>query len=234
MYFPLRGSQTTIWLFGSKPVCMLGFYIHLIGRGVYIKQVIEFTLECKVIDFEAFVGASVAGYNRRITDEGVVDTRVRDQVGLELVEIDIQSTVEAQARCDGADNLSDKAVEMFITGSRDVQVAVADVVDRFVVNEEGAVGVFDSAVGGENGVIRLDNSGGDTRSRVDCEFELGLFAVIRGQTLQEESTETGTGAAAKGVEDQKSLEGRAVVYCKSFLVPGLFKQESICTISMHI
>lgn len=195
---------------------------------------IKFTLECKVIDLEAFVGASVAGYNGCVADEGVVDTRVRDQVGLELVEIDIQSTVEAQARCDGADNLSDKAVEMFITGSGDIQVTVADVVDSFVVNEEGAVRVFDGAMGGENGVIRLDNSGGDTRSRVDCEFKLGLFAIIRGQTLQEESTETGTGAAAKGVEDQKSLEGRAVVYCKSFLASGLFKQESICITSMHI
>jgi hypothetical protein len=34
-------------------------------------------------------------YNWSIADQGVVDTRVRDQVGLELVEIDVEGTIES-------------------------------------------------------------------------------------------------------------------------------------------
>lgn len=172
-------------------------------------------MECKVADLEAFMGASVAGHNRCVADEGVVDTGVGDQVGLELVEIDVQGAIEAQAGGDGADNLGDEAVEMLITGAGDVKVAVTDIVDSFVIDEECAVRVLDGAVGGENGVIGLNDGGRDTGSWVDSEFELGLFAVVGGETLQEEGTEARTGTTTKGVEDQKSLEGRAVVYCES-------------------
>jgi hypothetical protein len=63
----------------------------------------------------------------------------------------------------------------------------------------------------ENGVVRLDNGGRDTRSRVDGELKLGLLAVLGCETLEEESTETGTSTATKGVEDQEALQGVAVV-----------------------
>lgn len=75
-----------------------------------------------------------------------MDTRVRDKVSLELVQIDIQSTIEAQTGGDGADNLSNQAVQMLIVGTRDVQVATADVVHSFVINEESAVRILDGAV----------------------------------------------------------------------------------------
>jgi hypothetical protein len=149
--------------------------------------------------------------NRRVADERVVDTRVRHKVGLELIEINIESTIEAQTRSNGADNLSNQAVEMFVVGTRNVQVATADIVDSLVVNEERAVGILDGAVGREHGVVRLDHGGRDLRSRVYGEFELALLAVVGREALEQEGSETGTCAAAERVEDEEALERGAVI-----------------------
>jgi len=43
--------------------------------------------------------------------------------------------------------------------TRNVEVATADIVDGFVVNEERAVGILDGGVGRENGIVWLDNCG---------------------------------------------------------------------------
>lgn len=163
------------------------------------------------MDLEALMGALLAGDDRRIADQRVVNTRVRHQVGLELIQVDIERAIEAQAGSDGADNLSDEAVEMLIAGTRNVQVAAADVVDSLIVDEECAVRVLNRAVGGKHRIVGLDDGGRDARSWVDGEFELGLLAVVGGEALEEESTEAGASATAEGVEDKEALEGRAVV-----------------------
>ena len=142
-----------------------------------------------------------------------MNTRVRNQVCLELVQVDIQRAVEAEGRGDGRHDLSDQAVQVLERRARDIQVAAADIVDGFVVDEEGAVGVLDGGVGGENGIVGLDDGGGDARGGVDGELELGFLAVVRGEALQEEGAEAGAGSAAEGVEDEEALEGRAVVLC---------------------
>jgi hypothetical protein len=85
------------------------------------------------------VRALLGGDDGRVTDERVVDTWVWHQVGLELVQIDVESSIEAQTGGDRADNLSNQAVEMLIVGARDVQAATANIVDSFIVDEERAV-----------------------------------------------------------------------------------------------
>lgn len=77
---------------------------------------------------------------------------------MEFVEVNVQGTVEAQARSDRADNLSDETVEVVITRTRNIKMTVADVVDSFVVNEKSAVRVFNGAVGGENSVVWFNDS----------------------------------------------------------------------------
>lgn len=61
--------------------------------------------------------------------------------------------------------LGDQAVQVLVVGALDAEVASANVVDGLVVNHEGAVGVLKGGVGGQDGVVRLDNRGGDLRSR---------------------------------------------------------------------
>lgn len=204
MYFPLRGSQTTIWLLGSKP--------GLISNNSTKRSSGQLTLEGEVADLEALVRALLGGDDGRVADEGVVDTRVGHKVGLELVQINVEGTVETQGRGDGADDLGDQAVEVLVVGPRDIQAATADIVNRLVVNKESAVGVLNGAVGREDSVVGLNNGGGNARSRVDGELKLALLAVVGGKALKEESTETGTCTSTKGVEDKETLERRAVVW----------------------
>lgn len=164
------------------------------------------------MDLEALVLALGSGNDGSVANERVVDSRVRNQVGLEFVEIDVESTVESERRGDGTDNLSDQAVQVLVRRTRDIEVATADIVDGLIVDEERAVRVLDCAVSRQNGVVGLNNSGRGSGSRVDSELELGLLAILGGEALEEESTETGAGTTTEGVEDQEALERVAVVW----------------------
>jgi hypothetical protein len=79
--------------------------------------------------------------------------------------------------------LSNQAVQVLVVGSLDTKVTAADIVDGLVVHHEGAVGMLESCVSGEDGVVRLNNRGGGLGSRVDTELQLALLAVVHGQTL---------------------------------------------------
>jgi hypothetical protein len=140
-----------------------------------------------------------------------VDTGVGHQVGLELRQIDVEGTIEAQRGRDGADDLSDQTVQVGVGGALDVEVTTADVVDGLVVDHEGAVGVLEGGVRGQDGVVGLNHGCGHLRSRVDGELELGLLAVVNGQTLHEEGGEARASATAEAVEDEEALETRALV-----------------------
>jgi hypothetical protein len=114
-----------------------------------------------------------------------VDAWVRHQVGLELVQVDVKSTIKAQAGGDGTHDLSNQTVEVLIVGTRDIQTATADIVDSFVVNEEGTIAVFNRAVSRQNSVVGLDNRGGDARSGIHGKLELALLAVVGREALEE-------------------------------------------------
>ena len=171
-------------------------------------------MEGQVVDLEALMSTLGSRDDRGIADQGVVDTGVRHQVGLELVQVDVQSTIETQRRGDRADDLGDKTVQVLIVGTRNVQVTAADVVHSLVVDQECAVRVLDGAVGGKHSIVGLNDSSRDTRGRVHGELELALLAILGRQALEEKSSKTGTSATAEGVEDQETLQRAAVVYQK--------------------
>jgi hypothetical protein len=158
------------------------------------------------------VGALLGRYNGCVADKRVVDSRVRHKVGLELVEINIERTVETQTGGDGADNLGNQAVQMLIVGTGNVQAATADIVDSLVINKERAVRVLDSAVSREDGIVGLDDGRRHAGSRVYGEFELALLAVVGREALEKKGSEPGTRAATERVEDQEALERGAVVW----------------------
>merc|ERR1719362_1719316 len=51
----------------------------------------------------------------------------------------------------------------------------------------------------QDGVVWLDDGGGDLGRGVDGEAELGLLAVINGKSLEEERSKTGSSATTDGV-----------------------------------
>jgi len=90
-----------------------------------------------------------------IGGEREVDTWVWDQVSLELGEIDVEGTIEAERGGDGGDDLADETVQVGVSWSLDVEVAAADIVDGLVVDHEGTVGVLQGSMCGQDRVVRL-------------------------------------------------------------------------------
>jgi len=171
-------------------------------------------LEARVGDFsdsQLFVVSLLSRDNWSVGDQRKVDTWVRYQVGLELSQIDVEGTIKTKGSSDGRNDLSNQSVQVGVGRTFNVKVASANVIDGLVINHESTVRVFKGGVGGQNRVVWFDDSGGNLRSRVDGEFELGLLSVVNRETFEQESTETGTSSSTKGVEDKETLKTSAVI-----------------------
>ena len=127
--------------------------------------------------------------NRRITNQRIMNPRIRHQIRLELIQINIQRTIKPQRARNTADNLRDETIQVLERRTLDVEIAATDVVDGFVVDEERTVGVFDCGMRGEDGVVGFYDCGGDAGGRVDGEFEFAFFAVVGGEAFEEEGAE---------------------------------------------
>ena len=140
-----------------------------------------------------------------------MDSWVWHQVGLELSDINVQSTIESEGGSEGGDNLGNKSVKVGVGWSLDIEVSSADIINGFVIDHDGDIGVLEEGVSGEDGVVWLNNGGGDLWGWIDGESELGFFTVIDGKSLEEERSETGTGSSTDGVEDEETLETSALI-----------------------
>jgi hypothetical protein len=140
-----------------------------------------------------------------------MDSGVGDEVGLELGDINVEGTVESEGSGQGGDNLGNKSVKVGVGRSLDVEVSSADIVHGLVVEHDGDVGVLEEGVGGEDGVVGFNDCGRDLGGGVDGETELGLLAVIDGESFEEEGSETGTGSSTDSVEDEETLETSALI-----------------------
>lgn len=73
---------------------------------------------------------------------------------------------------------------MFKSRAWNIQVTAANVVHGLVINVKRAVGVFDRAVCGQNGIVGFRNRSGSFLGWADREFKLGLAAIHMGDMLQ--------------------------------------------------
>jgi len=125
-----------------------------------------------------------------------VDSWVWDQVGLEFGDIDVQGSVESQGGSQGRDDLGDQSVQVGVGWSLDIEVSSADIVDGFVVQHDSDIGVLQQRVGGEDGVVWLNDGGGDLGRWVDGESQLGLLSVVDGESLQQQRSQSGSGSSS--------------------------------------
>merc|ERR1719402_1945633 len=149
--------------------------------------------------------------DRGVGDQGEMDPWVGHQVGLELGQIHVESSIEAQRGGDRGDNLADQTVKVGVGGSVNVQITTANVVDSLIVDHEGTVRVFQCGVGSQDGVVRLHHGSGHLRGGVDGELELGLLAVVDRQPLHEEGGESRSSSTTEAVEDEESLKTGTLV-----------------------
>ncbi len=162
-------------------------------------------------DGQLLVVSLLSGDDGGIRSQHEVDSGVGHQVGLELREIDVEGTIESQGGSQGGHDLGNQSVEVGVGGSLDVEVSAAHVVEGLVIQAEGAVSVLQQRVGRQDVVVGLNDSGGDLGSRGHGEGELGLAAVVDGESLQEEGAEAGASSTTSGVEDHEALETSAVI-----------------------
>ena len=140
-----------------------------------------------------------------------MDSWVWDQVGLELGDINIEGTIESEGSGQGRDSLGNESVQVGVGWSLDIEVSSADIIDGLVIKDNGDISVLKKRVSGEDGVVWLNNSGGNLWGWVDGETELGLLSVIDGKSLEKERSETGSGTSTNGVEDEETLETSALI-----------------------
>jgi len=130
---------------------------------------------------------------------------------LELSDINVQGTIESQRGSQGGNDLGNESVQVGVGGSFNIELSAANVVDGFVVEHDGHILMFQEGVGGQDGVVRLNDGGGDLGRGVNGETQFGFLAVINGKSFQEERSETGTSTTTNGVEDHETLETGTVV-----------------------
>jgi len=171
-------------------------------------------LEDGISDFgngKLLVVSLLRGDDRGIRRQHKVDTRVRHQVGLELGDIHVEGTIEAQRGGQRRDDLRHQTIEVGVSGALNVQGATADVVHGLIVKHDSNISVLEERVSRQNAIVRFNNCSGHLRGRIDSEAKLGLLAVVYGKTLKEERTETRPGTTTDGMEHQEALETSAVV-----------------------
>merc|ERR1712032_117935 len=149
--------------------------------------------------------------DRGVRRKHEVNTRVRHQVGLELGDVHVQSAIETQGRRQRGRDLRDDAVQVGVRRALDVEATAAHIVDGLVVQAEGHISVLQQGVGGEDVIVRLDDSSSNLWGGSHGVRQLGLFAVVDRQTLQKKSTETRAGTSTSGVVDKETLQTSAVV-----------------------
>ena len=144
-----------------------------------------------------------------------MDTWVGHQVGLELGQVDVEGTIEAERCGDGRHNLANETVKIGVGWTLNVEVAATDVVDCFIVNHEGTIGVLQGGVSGKDGIVRLHHSRRNLRGRVDGKFKFGLLAIVDRQPLHEQRCEARTSATTEAVEDEETLETSTLISLKN-------------------
>ena len=66
-------------------------------------------------------------------------------------------------------------------------------------------------MGGQDGVVGLNDGSGNLGGRVHSEGKLGLLSVVDGKSLKEKRSKTRTSSSSNGVEDQETLKTGTVV-----------------------
>ena len=140
-----------------------------------------------------------------------MDSWVWHQVGLELSNIDVEGTVESEGGSQGGDNLGNESVQVGVGWSLDIKVSSGDIVAGLVIKHDSDIGGLKEGVGGEHGVVWLNNSSGHLWGWVDGETELGFLTVVNGESLEEERSETGSGTTTDGIEHKETLETSALI-----------------------
>ena len=147
--------------------------------------------------------------DRRVSDQREMNPGVWHQIGLELVEVNIESTIKTERGSNGGDNLTNQTIQIGISWPLNIQITTADIVNSLVVNHESTIGMIQSGVGGQDGVVGLHHGRCHLGGGVDGELQLRPFAIIHRETLHQQRGEPRSSSSSERMEDEESLESSA-------------------------
>ena len=71
--------------------------------------------------------------------------------------------------------MTDQTVQILVRGTLDAEVLLTNVINGLVVDHERTIGVLQRRMGGEDGVVRLDDGSRHLGCWVDGEFKFCLM-----------------------------------------------------------
>ena len=95
--------------------------------------------------------------------------------------------------------------------------------------------MLQGGVGRQNGVVRLNDRAGQLRGGIHTKLQFRLLAIVGGKAFHQQSAKARTSSASEGVEDEETLESRAVIrQTADLLHHGLdeFFSDSVMTASI--
>jgi len=95
---------------------------------------------------ELFMIGLLSRDNWSIRRKHEMDSGVRYEVGLEFSDINVKGTIESEGSSQRGDDLSDESVKVGVGGSLDIEVSSADIINGFVVDHNGDIGVLEERV----------------------------------------------------------------------------------------
>uniref|UniRef100_G1PAP9 Uncharacterized protein n=1 Tax=Myotis lucifugus TaxID=59463 RepID=G1PAP9_MYOLU len=206
------GHQSTNWMLRLVLMVAMAALTSL-GTTVTFHHLVGW-LKARIGDFcyrKLLMVGFLSRDDRGICGQREVDAGIGHQVGLEFSQINIQGSIKPEGCSDGGHNLANKAVKVSVGWALNIEVSTTDVIDGLVVNHEGTIRVLQGGVGGEDGVVGLNYSCGDLGGWVNGELQLGLLAIIDGETFHQQGGEPRTSAPTKAVENQEALKACALV-----------------------
>ncbi len=94
-------------------------------------------------------------------------------------------------------------------GRGELQSAEADVVQGFIVDAKGRIGVFDQILEGHDGIVRLDNSVGDLGRGNNRVGARDPVRILLADHREDEGSHAGASASSERVGHLKALEAVA-------------------------
>jgi hypothetical protein len=79
-----------------------------------------------------------------------MDSWIWYQVSLELGNIDVEGTIESEGSGQRGDNLGNESVQVGVSWSLDIEISSADIIDGFVIKDDGNIGMLEEGMGGED------------------------------------------------------------------------------------
>jgi len=135
-----------------------------------------------------------------------VQTWEWNHVDGQFAEIGVQLTWESEAGGDTAHGGADEMVQVAVGGRGEFERSEANVVESFVVNAVGLVGVLYELMHGESGVVGLDDGVAYLGRGYDGKGVHDSVGVFLSDLGDEKSSHAGSGSTAQRVSKLKSLQ----------------------------